>query len=376
VHRLDAGVRGHFEWQERQQVNGDTPTSREPGTGPNGGTVERNDRRVQALALFVQDQAVFGRFGLTPGLRLEQVWYERVNALPEAPVTGTTSLTQLIPGLGATYLVGTGTTLFAGIHRGFAPPRVEDLIDNATGTVVDLPAELSWNVELGARSDIAPGLHVEATLYQMDFQNQIIPASAAGGTGATLTSAGQTLHRGVELGGHVDVGTLLGSTHRLRASLAWTWAAVARFEGERFAFLGVDGSDVPGKVYPAQNSAGSRTQVSVTGNRLPYAPSQLVTASLLYAAPGGLGGFLELVHAGSQFGDPVNTDVLIPDGQQGPLAASTIVNLAASWDLQQSRTTFFLALKNALDATYLVDRTRGMLPGPPRTVEAGISQRF
>ena len=44
-----------------------------------------------------------------------------------------------------------GTTLFAGVHRGFAPPRVKDAITN-TGVSLELDPEMSWNYEAGARA--------------------------------------------------------------------------------------------------------------------------------------------------------------------------------------------------------------------------------
>jgi Fe(3+) dicitrate transport protein len=297
-----------------------------------------------------------------------------VNELPDVPAEGATSLTQLIPGLGATYAVAEKTTLFAGVHRGFAPPRPEDVIDNS-GTVTDLDAELSWNWELGVRSEPARGLRVDATVFRMDFENQIIPASVAGGAGATLTSAGRTLHQGLELQARLDLGTVLRSTNNLFLEAAWTWLPTARFEGERYVYVGTGGSDVVGKVYAEQNDGGTRSQVSVTGNRLPYAPEQLLTATLGYS----LGTSLELraegVYLGAQYGDALNTDVLVADGQQGPLDAAFIMNFAASYRFPFG-TTFFATLKNAFDRTYVVDRTRGLYPGAPRLVQAGFTQVF
>ena len=111
-----------------------------------------------------------------------------------AGVTGDTNLTRLIPGIGVSHTTGEQVTVFGGVHRGFAPPRTEDIISN-TGGVVDLDPELSWNYEAGVRSSFVPGVGVDATFFRMDYENQIIPASLAGGIGATLTNAGATLPR-------------------------------------------------------------------------------------------------------------------------------------------------------------------------------------
>jgi Fe(3+) dicitrate transport protein len=45
-----------------------------------------------------------------------------------------------------------------------------------------------------------------------------------------------------------------------------------------------------------------------------------------------------------------------------------------SWNLR--KVTLFVTAKNLLDELYLVDRSRGMIPGSPRLVQAGLSTRF
>lgn len=382
VHTLDLGARFHAELQDRRTVGGAYPTSRTPGpsSNPGSGISEDNLRRNRTAAAWIQDRIAIGPWTVSPGLRLEHVLYRRTNRLPvpdhPAGVTGTSSLTQLIPGLGVTRDLGAGASLYAGVHRGFAPPRTEDLIDNATGGVVELDAELSWNVEVGLRAAPASWVSGEITLFQMDFQNQIVPASLAGGMGAVLTSAGRTLHRGAEAALAID-GAVLGTVGRpFDLTLAYTWLPTARYQGARFVWIGTGGADVIGKVYGAQNAAGSRERRSVTGNRLPYAPEHLLTASLT-ARPGpALRLGLEAVHNGAQFGDAANTSVLVPDGQQGPIPAATWWNASADLQLPWARSTLFVAAKNLFDQTYIVDRSRGLLPGPGRSVQIGLATGF
>jgi Fe(3+) dicitrate transport protein len=209
----------------------------------------------------------------------------------------------------------------------------------------------------------------------MDFENQIVPASVAGGSGATLTSAGRTLHQGLELLGRLDVGTLLRTSGNVFVELSWTWLPTATFEGERYVYVGTGGSDVTGKVYGGQNADGTREQVSVTGNRLPYAPKTLLTTSVGYTLRDLFDVRVEGVYTGAQFADALNTSVIVPDGQQGPIADNFIVNFATSWRLPTG-TTVFATVKNVFDEVYVVDRTRGLYPGMPRLVQAGVSQRF
>ncbi len=378
----DVGVRAHYEMQERVQANGASATARAagPSTDPNAGLKENNERANQAYSAFVQQRFIAGRFGVVPGVRVEHVRYRRSNLLPTASggaeISGRTTLTQVIPGLGATYQAGSGTTVFAGVHRGFAPPRTEDVIDNATGGVVDLDAELSWNYEAGVRSQLAPWLGIEATAFAMDFENQIIAANLAGGAGSTLTSAGETSHRGVELAARWSAAQWLTGGHDVYFRGAYTWLPVADFAGTRFVFAGTGGGDEVGKVYTAQNSGGTRAQISVSGNRLPYAPEHLFTGTLGYGHSSGLDLRLEGVHVGAQFGDALNTGVLSADGQQGPVPAFTIWNAAASFRIRPTQSTVFVTVKNLFDKLYIADRTRGLIPGSPRLVQAGITQVF
>jgi Fe(3+) dicitrate transport protein len=369
---LDVGARVHREVQLRRQVNGPTHDAR------SGTLAEDNRRSTDALAAFAQARIGSERWSITPGLRVEHIAISRTNRMPvagnPAGVSGRTSLTELIPGLGATLTLSDALGLFAGAHRGFAPPRNEDIISNSTGGVLELDPERSWNYELGARFTPANGWSIDATVFRMDFENQIVPASVAGGTGATLTAAGRTLHQGAEL----DLRGDLPSHGRLVpfVSLAATWLPIARYEGERYAFIGTGGSDVVNKVYAEQNAAGTRTALSVTGNRLPYAPEFTLTGSIGLRHLAGFDVSVEAVHLGMQYGDPANTRLSVADGQQGLLPASTLWNAAMNWRSSALDVTLFASVKNAFDALILVDRTRGMLPAMGRVVMLGVERSF
>jgi len=349
----EAGVRAHFEWQERRQENGNTPRARQ------GVRVEDNRRETEAYSAFLQNRVLLGRFTVTPGIRFERIDNERTSRLANQGVgmTGRAALSQWVPGLGLAWAVTDRVSLFGGAHRGFAPPRTEDVVSNAGG-VVDLEPERSWNYELGLRSRLGPGLGFDATFFRMDYENQIVPATLAGGVGATLTNGGQTLHQGLEVGLRVDSAALLGSRHDVFLRAAFTALPTARFEGVRF-------SSVPGF-----------SSVSVAGRRLPYAPERLLTASLGYTHPRGVTAQLEAVYVSEQFGDDLNSVAPSPDGQRGLIPACTVWNASLHLEVRPLRGRVFLTVKNLLDRTHIVDRTRGLLPGSPRLVQAGVAVRF
>jgi Fe(3+) dicitrate transport protein len=246
-------------------------------------------------------------------------------------------------------------TAFGGVHRGFAPPRTEDVISQ-TGGVVDLEAERSWNYELGVRTLPARGLRVDATIFRMDYENQIVAASLAGGTGATLTNGGETLHNGFEVQARFDSGTLLRSDHNLFVRAAITALTTARFEGTRYS------------------SISGSTSTSVSGNRLPYAPEMLLTTSVGYEHPAGLQAQLEAAYVSEQFTDDLNTVEVVANGQRGLIPAYTIWNASVSYAFKPL--TVFVTGKNLLDELYVVDLSRGILPGPPRLVQVGFNTRF
>ena len=344
----DFGVRAHFETQDRRQENGDLPTSRA------GALVEHNERRNQAYSAFAQNRFEFGDWAVTPGVRVEHVEYQRTNRLNGAK--GRTSLTKAVPGIGVSYSPSQRLTVFAGVHRGFAPPRTEDVINNNTGGVVELDPELSWNYEAGARVAPADGVRFDATFFRMDYANQIVPASLAGGVGAALTNGGETRHQGLELSGRLDTGALRRSRHNFYLRAAYTLLPVAEFRGLRRS--SIDNTTV------------------ITGRRLPYAPEHLLTASAGYSHPSGFDGLVESVYVGGQFSDDLNTVNPTANGQRGYVPSHTIWNATANYTVERLNTTFFVTVKNAFDRLYIADRSRGVIPGQPRLVQGGLKFNF
>lgn len=348
---LKAGLRYHEETQRRIQANGDTPTARSAGTGPNGGIREDQRRRADAASGFLEASFELGAFTVAPGVRYESIYYERTNFLNGA--RGTSSLDQVIPGLGVTWRGSEAITVFAGAHRGFAPPRVEDIISPAGGAV-DLDPELSWNYELGIRAKPMRGASLELTAFRLDFANQIVPSSVAGGSGASLTSAGRTIHQGLEA--LADLNATLRAGLDGYARLAWTWLPDAEYRGTRLSSI-----------------AGFET-VSVSGNRLPYAAEHYGTLTL------GLAGLrwraqVEGVYVDSTYTDDLNTVAVTANGQRGLMPSHVVWNAAVSVVVTDAIEVYG-TVKNLADRVYVVDMTRGLVPGSPRLVQFGVTSRF
>jgi Fe(3+) dicitrate transport protein len=364
--RTETGVRYHAEDQHRRQWNGATPFARTPQPG---GVVENNDRNIFATSGFLTTEIDFGGFLVEPGVRFEHIEFERRNRLNGAE--GETALDVVIPGLGLIYELTDKAVVYAGVHKGFSPPRVEDIISNSTGATVDLAEEESVNWELGIRGDIVKGLYGDFTYFRLDFSNQIIPASVAGGVGATLTSAGKTLHEGLELllrGSARDAGLLAQDDIYVRT--AATYVPTAEFKGRRFST--VPGFNCAGIVPPVEGP----TCDLITGNRLPYAPEWLLSTAVGYEWEKLASFEIEAQYTASMFSDDRETIAISDDGQRGLIKSALIWNATVNADIPDTPLTAFVTVKNVFDEVYVVDQTRGMIPGAPRLVQAGVSVKF
>jgi Fe(3+) dicitrate transport protein len=95
-----------------------------------------------------------------------------------------------------------------------------------------------------------------------------------------------------------------------------------------------------------------------------------------YSNPSGLDALIEAVHVSDQFADDLNTFQPSPDGQRGLIPSYTIWNATINYNVEAMRSTLFVTCKNLLDRTFIVDRSRGILPSSPRLVQAGVKFRF
>ncbi len=345
---LNLGFRYARENQERIQKNGEWPTSRD------GVIAENNNRRNEAVSGFVQNRFLYQDFAITAGVRIEKINFGRLNRLNQT--TGKTEITEVIPGFGVTSNAFKNTTIFAGVHRGFAPPRTEDIISNSGG-IVDLEAEKSWNYEVGIRTRPVKGISLESTFFRNHYENQIVAASAAGGAGATFTNGGETLQQGFEFSGRIDSSSLFSTSYNIYLNTNYTNLFDAEFRGNRFS------------------SISGLSKVSVSGNRLPYTPKNTLNASLGYAYR-NLDMFVESNYLGQQYADDLNTVNPIANGQRGAIPSQIYWNWVVNYKVEKLKSVFFITAKNIFDRTFMVDRSRGILPSSPRLIQMGWKLSF
>lgn len=357
ANRAEVGAKFHNEIQRRWQRNYDSYATY-ASNGALLSETENQRRSTQALSMFASNQfSVTDQLAVTPIVRVENIRNERLSYLSGGGL-GKDSLTEIIPGIGAVYSASAGTVVYGGLHKGFSPPRVEDMINNNGGTV-DLSPERSINMELGVRTSPTRDSFIDVAVFRNDFSNNVQVGSIAGGN--TRYSEGKALYQGLELAGQLDkLTTQVAGNLFMRIALTYLPTAEQKSAFRR----------------PAGHASGEGVENDYTGRRLPYAPEHQATVTLGYKSPDNWNTRLEYVYVGKQFADFANTATvdLSGDGRTGPINAYGIWNATVNYTI--GKANLFVAAKNLTDQIYTVDRTRGILVGMPRTVQMGIKYAF
>ena len=372
---LDMGVRVHYERARDKHVNGFVDSSVT--------AVQDNEVRTgQAFAAFVQNRFfVTPTLHFTPGVRFERFEFARsILRMRVARSDGITStrraedvdlrsrdaVTEVIPGVGAAWTPSAFGSLFAGVHRGFAPPRTKDALVYGNQTLspdqqvpdpvsLDLDAERSWNYEFGTRLTPTRFLSLEATAFFLDFSNQIITPSLSAGSTAqgVLANQGATHHRGMEAGITFDAGKFFRQSFSLSASAGYTFVD-ARFSDVR----------------RLRNTSGDT--VNIEGNRLPYAPRHRASGALTLEQSGVVMR-ADVTYVSEQFSDNFETLAGSANGRVGLIPSYRVFDVSARAPVPGiRRLTVMASVKNLSDAIYIASRRpEGIKAGIPRLLTVG-----
>ncbi|MBP3193419.1 TonB-dependent receptor domain-containing protein [Natronogracilivirga saccharolytica] len=357
---LDAGFRYLYERAFEQRVNGSIDS-------PKTGDIRDDEIRTgYAASGFVQNRFyATDRLTFTPGIRVEYFQYERDimrNNFEDVSRTSSDETLAFIPGFGVNYQLGHLSSLFAGVHRGFSPPRVKDAITPA-GDSEELEAEWSWSYEAGFRLSPARYLSSEVTTYYMTFENQIIPVSeSAGGQGlpnATgLTNGGATEHYGLEFLVRLTpfITEETGITPEFEIGGTWSRAS---FSEDRF--VSSDGEIV-----------------NVKGNELPYAPEWSGFSQLSMRHETGVSGYIKATYTGEQFGDVLNRTGPTGNGREGMLDSYTVLDAGLRYQLPfDYDSSVSVTIRNLTDERYISSRRpQGIRMGLPRMITFGIDLKI
>lgn len=350
--RVDAGIRFIYERANEDHMRGAVPNA-EVGT-----PTSNEFRNGYGLAVYAQDKIfLHKKFTATIGVRGEFFWFDRTFNMLNGIDTSLGSnnfVAAVIPGIGLNYKPASWVNIYSGLHRGFAPPRVKDAI-NTSGVAVQLDAEDSWNVELGARFKVKEFLTAEITGFYMDFVNQVVPQSiSSGGSSTALVNGGATRHAGVELAFDYDI---------------------AQHAGWKKMNLGIEGGFTYQYTAYAKNrfSVQAGDTLNLINNQLPYAPSIMTNVALYFKTSFGLNIRLNGNYVGDQFADDLNLLTPTADGRKGLIPGYFILDANASYNIPKIKTTLRLSVKNLTDQRYIVSRRpTGIKVGLPMLFMAGL----
>lgn len=348
---LEGGFRFLYERAFEQRIDGRTAEAK------SGDLREDEIRTGYASSLFVQNRLFLSQnFTITPGIRLENFTFSRDifrTNYRDTSITAKDDLFTVVPGIGINYNLDNNYSIFAGVHRGFAPPRIKDAITNG-GEALNLDAELSWNYELGLRASLIKAIAVELTAYMLDFSNQVIPVSeSSGGLGTGFVNGGRTIHKGLEAGLKLDIGNLVNSSLGILFSTSATFS-YSEYNADRFIKL-------------------NNEQVNIKGNKLPYSPNQFVTSSFDLSFPFGFGLNFSGTYVGKQFTDELNSTEASASGETGLMSSYYVFDITGRYQIAAINSAFYFSVKNLLDERYIASRRpQGIKVGLPRVFTAGI----
>ncbi|MBA2238550.1 MAG: TonB-dependent receptor [Lysobacter sp.] len=353
-HQFELGVRYHEDEEDRFQ--NDDRFRMQDGqmiltTDGLPGTQDNRVGEAEAWSVYIQDEIRTGNWILVPGLRYEHIDLTRTD-FPKQPdgrslgpsrAPRESSVSQLIPGFGATWLLSENFNLFASAHRGFNPP--------SPGSSAE--AEESVNVETGMRWNRGE-LNAELVGFWNDYSNLVGTCTASSGGDCTVGDqfeAGEARVRGIEASLGYDLGRANGWQLSVPVNVAYTYTD-ATF---RSSF---------------ESSFEEWGEVE-SGDELPYLPEQALNLRI------GVEAERWRVNLGGNYIDSMRTVA----GQGGTsfdqrTESAFVVDLAAAYKLN-SQAELYTRVENLTDETWIASRRpAGARPGMPRMTYVGMRVNF
>ncbi len=238
------------------------------------------DFTTNAYAAYVSDtiSLLDDRLAITPGIR-----YEEVRTDYRDDNSGTISdnhTSEWLPGLTVGLQATDEVFLFANAQRSLVPVQTAQVIRE--GAVAN---ETAWNYELGARWQPADSLQTTASLFRIDYDDQIQYNKAQ----SLYENLGETRQQGIELEGRWQ------ATKELALGLGYTFLDTEQLTGAN------------------------------RGKALPNAPRHHVSADAVYQT-GLWTASASALHASASFSDADNTVTETANGSAGELPSYTLVN--------------------------------------------------
>ena len=306
---------------------------------------------AEARSLFIDTEIRNGRWIFTPGLRFEDIDLTRTDYSTADPdrVLGPTnvvesSVSALIPGIGALYRLNDQWRLLASVTEGFNPP--------APGSTAE--EESSLNFEFGTRFGNET-LDFEGIYFLNDYDNLVGTVTASTGGGGQIGDqydGGEVVVQGFELSASTAWTELGNSSLSIPLSVNYTWTTEAEFHN----------------AFESEFEPWGDVQV---GDELPYLPEHQ------FRAMAGLESEVWSVNVAANYvGDMRAT------AGQGTIPSSDLIEAHVVWDLMgnwrmSEAFSSYVKVDNLFDEVYVAARRpAGLRPGLERTAYVGVAFGF
>jgi Fe(3+) dicitrate transport protein len=310
----------------------------------------QTEREIFYTPVFVENLFRFGALSLTPGVRVE---FADQNIREIINVTRTTTPLQnrddsvVVPlfGLGAAYdLPGASGQLYANASQSYRPMVYTEAVPNGATTVVnaDLEEGRAVQYEIGYRAQPLSGLVVDASLFYMDFDDQIGSITLPNGL-TSVANIGRSIHQGAELSVSYDLLSRLG-------------------RGPEHGAL---------RLYANALLLDAELKEGATAGKTPqYAPDYVFRTGLVYTRGDELKLALTGTLSDSAYADDGNTaSRFVP--------AYAVWDLTAEWRIPRSPFRLIGGINNLFDEDYYNRiRADGIDPAPRRNYYIGAALEF
>ncbi|MCC2958804.1 TonB-dependent receptor [Massilia sp. IC2-477] len=282
------------------------------------GNLRRDEQNeVRSTDPYAQLEWERGSWVLTGGVRRSRVSFDVTDRfLANGNDSGSVEYSHTAPVVGVLYKVSPMLNVYASAARGFETPTLNELFYSGTGAGFNfrLAPAIGKHLEAGVKAMLAPGVRVNAAVFQVRTKGELVVDSSAGGR-TSYRNASATLRQGGELS--------------LDAELGGGWNARLALSALRAIYDEAFGA-VP------------------EGSRLPGIPKTSLYGELGWTEQAGrFGAALETIANGRVYAEDTNTAT--------PAPGYAIVNarVQASQQLGGWRFKQYARLNNLLDRTYV-----------------------
>ena len=304
------------------------------------------------------------KWRITAGLRYDNFEYDYDNQMADGqlmvfpasmgfparynhPSDTSVDFSHLSPKLGATYQFSEQFNGFASYRRAFRAPSEGQLFrPGSNAASLDLDAVKADSYEVGVRGEPNKTLSYELSVYAMYVKDDLVSYVDPVTTDRITVNAGETLHKGIELGVNKDL------TDELQLAMSVSYAEhsyedwIQRVGGSNVDFSGNDIESAPN---------------TISNLRLNYKP-QLLNGGRVE---------LEWSHLGKYWMDQGNTTKY--DGHE-------LYNLRANYFVSKAFEVYARVMnlgdEHYATAAAVSSGNPQYAPGMPRTVYAGVDYKF